>query len=38
MFVRIEILRLFINPLIADAKDSGHNTGNLPQPIHMHLS
>ena len=32
------MLRLFVNPLTADAKYSCHNKWNLQQPIKMHLS
>ena len=35
--VRPEVLRLYLNPLSADARYSHHNLRNLPQPIQMHL-
>ena len=38
LLVRSEILGLFVNPLIVDAKHSRQHTGTLPQGIEMHLS
>ena len=38
LLVRSEALGQFVNPLNTHAKYSHHNTGNLPQPIQMHLS
>ena len=38
LLVRSGILGLFFNTLIADAKYSHHNAGNLEQPVQIHLS
>ena len=37
LLVRSEIPGLLVKPLTADVSYSRHNTGNLPQPIQMHL-